>query len=90
LTPGNKKNVQYPPGEKLKPIFMKTKSMAPLGSLHPVLFFAGLYTVALIFSVFICSSLFYACNTSSSKTGSTKQVPKQEIKNQAASALAVR
>lgn len=36
-----------------------------MGSLHPVLFFAGVYVVALLFSIFICSTLFYSCNASS-------------------------
>jgi hypothetical protein len=45
---------------------MKTKTLTPLGSLHPVLFFAGVYLVALVFSIFICSALFYSCNSSSS------------------------
>jgi hypothetical protein len=45
---------------------MKTKAFTPMGSLHPVLFFAGVYVVALLFSIFICSSLFYSCNASSS------------------------
>lgn len=38
-----------------------------MGSLHPVLFFAGVYVVALLFSIFICSTLFYSCNSSSAK-----------------------
>jgi hypothetical protein len=46
---------------------MKTKTFTPMGALHPVLFFAGVYVVALIFSIFICSSLFYSCNTSKAK-----------------------
>ena len=41
---------------------MKTKIFTPMGSLHPILFFAFVYLVALLFSVFICSSLFYSCN----------------------------
>jgi hypothetical protein len=41
---------------------MKTKSFAPVGSMHPVLFFVFIYAVALIVSIFICSSLFYSCN----------------------------
>ncbi len=45
---------------------MKTKSFTSFGSLHPILFFAGVYIVALLASVFICSSLFYSCNASSS------------------------
>lgn len=41
---------------------MKTNSMTPVGSLHPILFFAGVYVVALVFAIFICSALFYSCN----------------------------
>ena len=52
---------------------MKTKTLTPLGSLHPVLFFATVYIVALFFSIFICSSLFYSCNSSSSTKGLTGQ-----------------
>ncbi|TAL51480.1 MAG: hypothetical protein EPN92_00610 [Chitinophagaceae bacterium] len=43
---------------------MKRKTFTPMGALHPILFFAGVYVVALFFSIFICSSLFYSCNTS--------------------------
>lgn len=50
---------------------MKTKTFAPVGSLHPVLFFAVVYMVALVLSIFICSSLFYSCNASGSSTVST-------------------
>ncbi|MFZ9386577.1 MAG: hypothetical protein ACO25B_01730 [Chitinophagaceae bacterium] len=45
---------------------MKSRSFTPMGSLHPILFFAGIYVVALLFSIFICSALFYSCNSSSS------------------------
>jgi hypothetical protein len=49
-----------------------------MGALHPVLFFAGVYTVALIFSIFICSSIFYSCNATkaeiSKKTEKTQPV----------------
>jgi hypothetical protein len=56
---------------------MKTKAFTPMGSLHPVLFFAGVYVVALIVSIFICSSLFYSCNASSSaNTEISKQAEK--------------
>lgn len=60
---------------------MKTKTFTSMGSLHPILFFAVVYVVALLFSVFICSSLFYSCNASPSKIGSQqiKPVEKQEI-----------
>jgi hypothetical protein len=49
--------------------------MSPIGSIHPVLFFAGVYLVALVFSIFICSSLFYSCNASSSVIGEEKATP---------------
>ncbi|MBL7733429.1 MAG: hypothetical protein JNM88_19835 [Chitinophagaceae bacterium] len=47
---------------------MKTKPFSTAGSLHPVLFFALIYAVALLLSVFICSSLFYSCNATSSRS----------------------
>ncbi|HYC39263.1 MAG TPA: hypothetical protein VEB63_02155 [Chitinophagaceae bacterium] len=46
---------------------MKNSSLTPVGALHPILFFAGVYLVALIFSVFICSALFYSCNGTASE-----------------------
>jgi hypothetical protein len=49
---------------------MKAKTFTPLGSMHPVLFFAGVYVVALVFSIFICSALFYSCNSSSAAESS--------------------
>lgn len=48
---------------------MKSKSLSPMGALHPIIFFAGVYVVVLLFSIFICSALFYSCNTSSSSIG---------------------
>ncbi|MEQ1676206.1 MAG: hypothetical protein ABL876_05885 [Chitinophagaceae bacterium] len=54
---------------------MKTKTFTPVGSLHPILFFAVVYIVALFLSVFICSSLFYSCNASASQTSSTGSAP---------------
>ena len=47
---------------------MKNKSFSPMGSMHPILFFVFVYAVALFFSIFICSSLFYSCNASSSSS----------------------
>jgi hypothetical protein len=44
---------------------MKKTSVSPIGALHPILFFAGVYVVVLFFSIFICSALFYSCNTTS-------------------------
>lgn len=63
---------------------MKTKNFTSMGSLHPILFFAVVYVVALFFSIFICSSLFYSCNASSSKIGSQQTSPVNEQANTAA------
>ncbi|HMK26370.1 MAG TPA: hypothetical protein VK483_10095 [Chitinophagaceae bacterium] len=43
---------------------MRSKTFTPMGSMHPILFFVFVYVVALFFSIFICSSLFYSCNSS--------------------------
>jgi hypothetical protein len=37
-----------------------------MGALHPILFFAGVYVVVLLFSIFICSTIFYSCNANKS------------------------
>jgi len=60
---------------------MKTKTFTPMGALHPILFFAGVYVVALIFSIFICSSLFYSCNTASNKVVVDKEARVQHPVN---------
>lgn len=45
---------------------MRRRTITPLGALHPILFFAGVYAVALFFSIFICSTLFYSINSTDS------------------------
>jgi hypothetical protein len=71
---------------------MKTKSFTSMGSLHPILFFAVVYVVALLFSIFICSSLFYTFSGGSSKIGSqeTIQLEKQAISAPATTTMAMR
>jgi hypothetical protein len=69
---------------------MKRKSVSPIGALHPVLFFAGVYIVALFFSVFICSSLFYSCNTTSSRQASSETRQPVEISAKATAMVVVR
>lgn len=54
---------------------MKTKSFTSVGSLHPILFFAVVYTVALLFSIFICSALFYSCNAKSADFTEQQSAP---------------
>ena len=51
--------------EKLK-IQMKRKTIASIGGIQPLLFCVGMYLVALIFSMFVCSSIFYALNPKTS------------------------
>ena len=70
---------------------MKTKTITPMGALHPVLFFAGVYVVALLFSIFICSSLFYSCNTSPAVKADTEiKAPAQPATQGATAAVALR
>lgn len=57
---------------------MKTRSVTPMGSLHPILFFAGVYVVVLLFSIFICSALFYSCNSHSAEPLGNKTHPVKE------------
>jgi hypothetical protein len=43
---------------------MRFRTSTAMGALHPILFFAGVYVVVLLFSIFICSTIFYSCNAS--------------------------
>ena len=54
-----------------------------MGSMHPILFFVFVYVVALFFSIFICSSLFYSCNAKEANVLSEKQGPSVVEKNPA-------
>ena len=58
---------------------MKNKGLTPIGSLHPILFFAVLYILALVFAIFICSSLFYSCNANSNELGTGKSSPAEKL-----------
>jgi len=71
---------------------MKTKTFSPMGALHPVLFFAGVYVVVLLFSIFICSALFYSCNSSSASLGDDTSTPveKPVVAGNAATAVVLR
>ncbi|HWC53044.1 MAG TPA: hypothetical protein VG676_05630 [Chitinophagaceae bacterium] len=57
---------------------MKTRSVSSLGALHPVLFFAVVYAIALLFSIFICSSLFYSCNANKTEVTQKQEAPAQQ------------
>jgi uncharacterized membrane protein len=41
---------------------MKRNTFNNLGGLHSLFFCIGIYTVCLFFSIFVCSSVFYAIN----------------------------
>ena len=56
---------------------MKAKTITPMGALHPALFFVGVYIVALLFSIFICSTIFYSCNASSADLTKKEQKVEQ-------------
>jgi len=68
------------PFETLKSVFMKTKTFTTMGAFHPVIFFIVVYIVALFFSIFICSSLFYSCQ-SSSKLAKAEKAPEKKNSN---------
>ncbi|OQY92943.1 MAG: hypothetical protein B6D37_12680 [Sphingobacteriales bacterium UTBCD1] len=57
---------------------MKTRNGSSLGALHPILFFAVIYAIALLFSIFICSSLFYSCNASQAEVTQNQDAPVQQ------------
>lgn len=50
---------------------MKSKStLSAIGGWHSALFCIGMYLVALMFSIFVCSSIFYAVNSKSTAKNS--------------------
>lgn len=50
---------------------MKRKTIAAIGGIQPLLFCVGMYLMALFFSMFICSSIFYAINPKKADTESS-------------------
>ena len=44
---------------------MKRTTFNAIGGWQPFLFCIGMYVVALFFSIFVCSSIFYALNAKS-------------------------
>jgi hypothetical protein len=57
---------------------MKPRTFTTMGALHPILFFAVVYVVALFFSIFICSSLFYSCRSTGTKIANEQKEPVQK------------
>ncbi|HMH20420.1 MAG TPA: hypothetical protein VK563_01530 [Puia sp.] len=53
---------------------MKRSTFSAIGGWQPLLFCIGMYVVALFFSIFVCSSIFYALNTRSTGKETAKTV----------------
>jgi hypothetical protein len=51
---------------------MKRTTFNAIGGWQPFLFCAGMYIVALFFSIFVCSSIFYAFNAKSAAKSAEK------------------
>ncbi|HTI07769.1 MAG TPA: hypothetical protein VL832_04405 [Puia sp.] len=51
---------------------MKRTTFNAIGGWQPFLFCIGMYVVALFFSIFVCSSIFYALNAKSSSKETEK------------------
>lgn len=63
---------------------MKRTTFNAIGGWQPFLFCIGMYVVALFFSIFVCSSIFYAFNAKSS----AKEAEKTAIMSNARPQLA--
>lgn len=53
---------------------MKRSTFNAIGGWQPFLFCIGMYAVALFFSIFVCSSIFYAFNARANAKESEKTV----------------
>ena len=54
---------------------MKRSTFNAIGGWQPLLFCVGMYVVALFFSIFVCSSIFYVVNSKPA----TKSVEKAAV-----------
>ena len=64
---------------------MKRTTFNAIGGWQPFLFCIGMYVVALFFSIFVCSSIFYALNAKSAAGNTEKTAVVNVSKNQLAS-----
>jgi hypothetical protein len=61
---------------------MKRKStFSAIGGYQPLLFCVGMYFVALFFSIFICSAVFYAINPKNDVAKANEAAPKTAMIN---------
>jgi hypothetical protein len=64
---------------------MKRSTLNAIGGWQSFLFCAGMYIVALFFSIFVCSSIFYAFNARSASKAIEKTAVASNAKQQLAS-----
>ena len=64
---------------------MKRTTFNAIGGWQPLLFCVGMYVVALFFSIFVCSSIFYAFNAKSAAKSVEKTAMMSSAKPQLAS-----
>jgi hypothetical protein len=66
---------------------MKRSTFNAIGGWQPFLFCIGMYVVALFFSIFVCSSIFYAFNAKSAAKETEKTALTSSAKSQLASVV---
>jgi hypothetical protein len=64
---------------------MKRTTFNAIGGWQPFLFCIGMYVVALFFSIFVCSSIFYVLNSKSTRDTAKTAVVAPAAKEQLAS-----
>ena len=64
---------------------MKRTTFNAIGGWQPFLFCIGMYVVALFFSIFVCSSIFYVLNSKSTRDTEKTAVVRPAAKEQLAS-----
>ena len=64
---------------------MKRTTFNAIGGWQPFLFCIGMYVVALFFSIFVCSSIFYVLNSKSTRDTEKTAVVTHAAKEQLAS-----
>lgn len=60
---------------------MKRSTFNAIGGWQPLFFCVGMYVVALFFSIFVCSSIFYAVNSKPAAKAAEKTVVANAVRN---------
>jgi hypothetical protein len=61
---------------------MKRSTFNAIGGWQPLFFCVGMYVVALFFSIFVCSSIFYAVNSKQASKAVEKTVVASSARTQ--------